>query len=122
MSVIGDVVQWLIGEKGQVALAGAAGGMVRWLTVKSRWTDGVISIIVGSLSAIYLGPLAEPAIDALLGQVIVDEISRGAFSGFMLGLGGISATGWVIDWWSFKRRKAAEEQDNDDHDGEEGDH
>lgn len=121
MSALGDFITWVAGEKGQVALAGAAGGMVRWLTIRSRWTDGVISIVVGSLSAIYLGPLAEPAIDALLGKVIVDEISRGAFSGFIIGLGGISATGWVIDWWSFKRRKAAQEQ-RDDSDGEEGDH
>lgn len=95
----------ILGEKGQVALAGAAGGLVRWLTLRSRPLDGLVAILVGAISALYLGPLAEPAIDALLGNVIVEESSRGAFSGFVIGLGGISITGFVMDFWSERRKR-----------------
>lgn len=101
----GDILASILGEKGQVALAGAAGGLVRGLTLRSRPLDGFISIVVGAISAIYLGPLAEPAIDALLGQVIVEESSRGAFSGFIIGLGGITVTGFIMDVWRARRKR-----------------
>lgn len=106
----GDIIAAILGEKGQVALAGAAGGLVRWLTLRSRPLDGFIAIVVGAISAIYLGPLAEPAIDALLGQVIVEDASRGAFSGFIIGLGGISVTGFIMDVWRAQRKR----RNNDD--------
>lgn len=92
-----------LGEKGNIALAGAAGGLVRWLTLRSSLTDGVVAIIVGCLSALYLGPLAEPAITLLIGDVIIDPLARSSFSGFILGLGGISISGFVMDFWQAKR-------------------
>lgn len=107
---LSDLLTTVLGEKGQVALAGAAGGLVRWLTLRSRPLDGFIAVVVGALSATYLGPLAEPAIDALLGNIIVEETSRGAFSGFILGLGGITVTGFVMDFWKSRNRK----RDDDD--------
>lgn len=108
---LSDLLTAILGEKGQIALAGAAGGLVRWLTLRSRPLDGVIAIVVGALSALYLGPLAEPAINALLGNVIVEESSRGAFSGFILGLGGISVTGFVMDFWAEKRKQEKDKED-----------
>ncbi len=106
---LSDVLTAILGEKGQVALAGAAGGLVRWLTLRSRLLDGLVAVLVGAISATYLGPLAEPAIDALLGNVIVEDASRGAFSGFIIGLGGISVTGFVMDFWAERRRRRDEE-------------
>ncbi len=110
---LGDLLTGLLGEKGQVALAGAAGGLVRWLTLRSRPLDGFIAIVVGSISAIYLGPLAEPAMNALLGQVIVEPSSRGAFSGFIIGLGGITVSGFVMDFWRARRRSEKEKDDGE---------
>lgn len=115
----GDFVAGLFGEKGQIALAGAAGGLVRWLRLKSHWTDGVIAIIVGSITAIYLHPLAEPLVDGLLGSVVVDASSRAALSGFVIGLGGVGVAGFVIDAIAARmQRKRDEEEDSDDDDGQ----
>lgn len=110
---LGDILTSILGEKGQVALAGAAGGLVRWLTLRSRPVDGLIAIAVGAISAIYLGPLAEPAVNALLGTIVVEESSRSAFSGFIIGLGGITVTGFVMDVWRARRLQ----QRRDDEDG-----
>lgn len=111
---LGEFIKSLIGDQGIAALAGAAGGVVRWLTLRSRlWPDGVISIVVGGLSALYLGPLAQPAIEALLGGVIGDEASRQSFSGFILGIGGISVSGFVMDFWE-RGHKRKGQGDGDD--------
>jgi len=111
---LSDVLAMILGEKGQVALAGAAGGLVRWLTLRERPLDGVIAVVIGAVSSIYLGPLAEPAINALLGTVMLEASSRSAFSGFIIGLGGTTVTGFVMDVWSARRRKSQKE----DEDGE----
>lgn len=111
----GDVLAFLFGEKGQVALAGAAGGLVRWLTLRPRWSDGIITVVVGSITAIYLHPLAEPLVNSILGNVVVEEASRSAFSGFVIGLGGVGLAGWVMDVIAAKmRRKREKEEDDDD--------
>lgn len=105
-----ELVALVLGERGQVILAGAAGGLVRWLTLRSRPLDGFIAVVVGAISAVYLGPLAEPAVDALLGQVIIDESSRGAFSGFIIGLGGITVAGFVMDFWQARRKRKDDDE------------
>lgn len=98
-----DLLTAVFGAKGPVVLAGALGGLVRWLTLRSHPLDGIIAIVVGAIAAGYLGPLAEPAMDALLGGVIVEESSRASFGGFIIGLGGVSITGFVMDFWRAKR-------------------
>jgi hypothetical protein len=108
---VNDFFNAFAGQKAQVVLAGAAGGLVRWLTLRSAWRDGTISVIVGSISALYLGPLAEPAIDALLGTFVADPASRYTFSGFIIGLGGVSVSGFVMDFWRARRHKM---KDGDD--------
>ena len=90
-----DFLVFLFGEKGQVAIAGAAGGLVRWLTLRDKWQDGLVSVIVGALSALYLGPLAQPLITALIGTIVIDPSSRISFSGFVIGLGGVALAGGV---------------------------
>lgn len=117
-----DWLMLLLGEKGHAVLAGAAGGLVRWLTLRSGFWDGIASITVGAVCAVYLGPLAQPAIDAVFGQVVVDEASRASFSGFIIGLGGVSVTGLVMDIWDMSRRRARirrrrEHDDEEDEDG-----
>lgn len=97
---------WLVGPDGKVILAGAAGGLLRWMTLKSNWKDGLIAIGAGGLCAYYLGPLALPAMNAVLGQVVVDESNRQAFSGFIIGVGGIGVTAFILDVWEAVRRKA----------------
>ena len=55
-----DLINWLWTEPGKAALAGALGGIVRWVTLREHWRDGVLSLLVGSICAVYLGPLVAP--------------------------------------------------------------
>lgn len=93
-------MHWLdlfFGSQGSIVLAGALGGVVRWITLKERLREGVASVICGAICSVYLGPLVQPAITPLLGSFVVEEASRSAFGGFILGLGGITVAGFVID-------------------------
>jgi hypothetical protein len=40
-------------DQAKTTLAGAAGGIVRWVTLRERWQDGVASLLVGSICALY---------------------------------------------------------------------
>ena len=100
-----DYISWLAGDKGQLAIAGALGGLVRWLTLREHWRDGLVSRVVGGICAVFLAPLALPAIEPILGKIIADEAARGTLSGFIIGIGGIVVAGFVIDIWKALRRK-----------------
>lgn len=102
---------WLLGEKGQIAIAGALGGIVRWLSLREDWQSGLISIIVGAICALYLAPLAIPTIEPLIGKIVVDSASRAGFSGFLIGIGGIAVSGFVIDLWKARTRQVKREKE-----------
>ncbi len=103
------LLEWLFGPDGRVAVAGAMGGLVRWLTLKSSWVDGMVSIIVGAICAVYLGPLALPLVEATLGKIVLEDASRAAFSGFIIGLGGIALASFVMDVLSARFRSKKQE-------------
>lgn len=110
-SAVGDFLAWLVGEKGQLAVAGALGGLVRWLSLRESRRDGLISVIVGAICALYLGPVAVPVIEQLIGRIVIEPASRAGLSGFIIGLGGIVATGVVLDVWHAWRRRLRGETD-----------
>lgn len=100
-----DAFFLMLAEKGSTILAGALGGVVRWITLKETAKEGAASVICGAICAVYLGPLIQPAITPLLGTFVVEEASRSAFGGFILGLGGITVSGFVIDFLKGWARK-----------------
>ena len=89
------MVNWVQTAAGAMALAGAAGGLVRWLTLRETWRDGIVSLTVGSICALYLGPLVEPMMAPLIGAI--SPADPAGFSAFVVGLGGIGIAGFVID-------------------------
>lgn len=96
---------WLLTTKATLAIAGAAGGMVRWLTLKESPLQGVVSILVGALCAIYIGPTALTLMNPVLGALgIEDHDSRMQLSGFLIGIGGITVSGFFIDVWNLRRK------------------
>ena len=94
-----NILTWLFSENGRVAVAGAAGGIVRWLTVGGNWKEGLVNLVVGTICAVYIGPLAGPVMEPVLGQIITDEIARATLNGFVIGIGGLSVSGFLIDLW-----------------------
>ena len=87
---------WLFSDAGQAALAGAAGGVVRWVTLRDNWREGLTGLAVGSICAIYLGPLVVPLLEPTIGRIAPGDVTA-QFTGFILGLGGISISGFILD-------------------------
>lgn len=99
-----DIPGIFFGEKAQVIIAGAAGGVVRWLTLRQNWKDGMVAIVVGALCATYLSPLVFPILDPVLKVAIEDFIQRATFAGFFVGVGGVGITGFILDIVSSMRK------------------
>lgn len=97
------ILDMLTGSAAAIVVAGAAGGAVNWLTRRARWTDGLIQIFVGGICAYYLSPVAIPVLTPVLGNIVAtsDQIER--LSGFVIGLGGVSVSGFVMDIWTQRR-------------------
>jgi hypothetical protein len=76
--------------------AGALGGLVRWVTLRQNWREGIGTVIVGGICALYLGPIVNPLLEPVFGSISPAGDSNG-FSSFVVGLGGISISGYLID-------------------------
>lgn len=98
-----DLFTWLGTEPGKAALAGALGGIVRWVTLREHWRDGILSLFVGAICAVYLGPLVAPILEPVIGKLAPGGDTAG-FSAFVVGIGGMSISGLLID--VFRARRA----------------
>lgn len=98
-----DGFSWFGSEPGKAAVAGALGGIVRWLTLRPSWKEGAATLLVGMICAVYLGPLALPLVDGSVGRVIPGGDMAG-LSSFLVGIGGISLSGLLMD--IFDRRRS----------------
>lgn len=105
-----DLIEWLFSDQGKAAIAGAAGGIVRWVTLRENWKDGILSLIVGAICAIYLGPLIAPMLEPVIGKIAPGGDTDG-FSSFIVGLGGISLSGFLIDIIRARRAEAKRGKD-----------
>jgi hypothetical protein len=95
--------EWLASNTGQAVIAGAAGGAVRWFTVKGGdWKEAVATIVVGSACAVYLSPIVQPMLQPTFGKISPGEDAT-SFAAFICGLGGISITGAILG--AINRRK-----------------
>lgn len=91
-----EVPLWLFSDVGKAAMAGALGGLVRWLTLREKPMEGVQTLVVGTVCAIYLGPLVVPLLEPIVGKIAPGN-DAGGFASFVVGLGGISIAGFIID-------------------------
>lgn len=103
-----DFLHWLGTDPGRAAVAGALGGIVRWITLKEHWRAALGSLVVGSICAIYLGPLVEPILEPIIGRIAPGGDPAG-FASFVVGLGGISIASFVIE--IFKARQKGGKDD-----------
>lgn len=97
---------WLSGPAGQLAVAGAAGGIVRSITLRERPLEGLGSLIVGMVCSIYVSPLAQVVFEPLLGKLFAKPDALSTFSGFVTGVGGMAVVGFVLDMWRARRAQA----------------
>ena len=98
-------MEWSYWADARLALAGALGGCVSWLTRKGSFSDGMVQIVVGAICALYLSPLAIPALTPALGAIIGTPAELARLSAFVIGVGGVSVSGFVLDVWHWRRRR-----------------
>lgn len=95
-ATLNEFFTWLGTEPGKAALAGAAGGMMRWITLRSDWREGAAALVGGTICGVYLGPLALSILQPFLSPLL-PFTSLTALAGFAAGAGGIGLTGFIID-------------------------
>lgn len=69
-----------------VMVAGAAGGLIKWVRLQEPTRVGLLSVLVGAVVAFYLSPVAVTAVESSLGVVIaMTEIEKARLGGFIVG-------------------------------------
>lgn len=98
---------WVVGEGGKAALAGAAGGLVRWLMAeRRRIRDGAISVASGAMMAHFGAPLMLALLEKSLGGMRGDVANTAAFCA---GIVGMSLAKLVIAYVEAHSRKVGGE-------------
>lgn len=94
---------WVLGEGGKAAMAGAAGGVVRWLSSERRKvSEGVIAVVTGAMMAHYGTPLMLALIEGWTGELKGEAMPAAAF---FAGLVGMSLGKLVIAFMDNHARK-----------------
>lgn len=88
-----------------VGVSGAAGGFFRWVAIKPRkWTELLISVTAGFISAIYLLDIVRPLVAPFTEAAVTDRLA-----GFIAGVLGISISGFIVDAFSVWKKLKGEE-------------
>jgi len=105
---VDSLLAWFSTDPGKAVIAGGLGGLIRWITLRHSLKEGVLTIVVGAICANYLGPLVVPMLEGTLGKLIPIE----GLGHFVVGMGGLSLTGMILDVFERKRREIGD--DNED--------
>lgn len=84
-----NIMDWLSSEKGQLLQSGLAGSAVSAAMEWTGFMPAVRKIVVGTLCALYLSPLAVPLLGTVLGIAKVPRENAAGVSGFLMGVTGI---------------------------------
>ena len=87
----------------RAAIAGVLGGLVRWMSLREHWKDGLISIAVGAICAVYVTPLVVPWLSPGASDPSVQIVS---LASFVTGIGGIGVVGFIVDLWRTWRKRS----------------
>lgn len=102
------LIAFLLSPTPQMALAGGAGGAIRWAALRRTIStgEGLLGIPVGAILAIYLNPLTGPIVEFAMGKIITTTAGQEVFSGFLCGAWGLQlATLVIVDLFRIGRPK-----------------
>ena len=86
------VFAWALGEGGRVIIAGAAGGLIRWIMDDKRhFRDGALALITGAIFAKYGTPIGIVLLDNWFGPFDADTKQQVRdTAAFSMGIGGMA--------------------------------
>ena len=103
----------LASDTGQLAIAGALGGVVRWVTLRENWRDGLASLLVGAICSLYLGPLVAPLLEPSVGKFAPEQGATG-LTAFLVGIGGISLSAFLVELFRKRADRNSRRRDDDE--------
>lgn len=91
----GIAAAWIGGESGRVLVASGAGGLARWISSeKKRIRDGIVAVIGGAVSGVYLWPMV---LWALRMDHTPDSIAMAAFVAGTVGMSLTKVAGALVE-------------------------
>jgi hypothetical protein len=83
------IYEWLQSARGELLTAGALGAVVSVAMEYTGVLPAIRKIAVGSISALYLAPLAVPLLSSALGAISIPTENAAGVAGFLVGIGNI---------------------------------
>lgn len=102
---------WLTHSRAELLVAGGLGGLIRWITLRESLANGLLSIASGAIFASYLAPFARPALAWLFTWLDLpdgmtpSDGSEFGLAGFIMGIAGLSVSGFVLDVLKARRQR-----------------
>lgn len=91
-SLIERVLDWLQSPVGLTLIAGLAGGVLRWITLRENPVQGLATMTAGGITAAFLGPL----VASLFGLTPDENLQAFIGVSFLVGIGGISIGALIL--------------------------
>ena len=111
MNFIDWLSDWLSHGKGELLSAGFLGSVV---AAAMEW-NGVLpalrKIVVGTICALYLSPVALPLLSWALGNLQVPDESAAGLSGFLMGVTGIIVIEIILKAFRLRRDELTKEHE-----------
>lgn len=101
-----SILDIIIVGKTELIVSGLAGSIVAAVTKWDGWTATLRKLIVGTIAAMYLSPLAAPIIRAGFGVIDVPKEGADGVSGFVVGMCGIVIIEVMMNAVKFQRGAA----------------
>ena len=100
-----NIMDWLSSPSGQLGIAGLVGSAVAAAMEWGGFVSASRRLFVGTASAVFLGPLAIPMLEKLLGGISVPKDNAAGMGGFLMGVGGIIMIEIVMKAFKIRRDK-----------------
>lgn len=112
------ILDWLSSATGELFKAGLAGSAVAAAMEWTGFLPAIRKIVVGTLCALYLSPLAVPLLEWVLGTIQVPRDQAAGVSGFLMGVLGIIVIEIILKAFRLRR----DDLDRKDDGARKGDH
>jgi hypothetical protein len=102
MAWLALAVAWFGGESGRVVVASGMGGLTRWLSSeRRRIRDGVLAVIGGAISGVYMWPAVLAVFGALAGPQpeTPNNVAMAAFVAGTIGMSFVKIVAAMVEGW-----------------------
>jgi len=102
-----------------IAIAGAAGGLTRWIIDQSEtrtpiWPNGAGTVLSGLMVAVFMFPMGRPISEWAVGQMNVDPSAGVMMGAYVTGLLGILLPMFILDVFGARRKRVVSEASKGD--------